>query len=186
MNDQGKFNSNVNPNSVLLHDHIRAYTKQHTYGIHPSYTAIADGLIENEKQQLENIVGIATQHCRQHFLRIRFPDYFETILKAGIKHDHSLGYPDVSGFRAGISRPFPFFNLATNRMSDLTLHPFSFMDATYTYYKKAHIDQIIKKILAIKQQVSKVNGKLVTISHNDLLGISSQVNFWKVFENCAV
>lgn len=186
MNDRGDYNSSVDPNSTRLGGYIRQCAGLAEVGIHPSYEAFRDDLLEPERRLLESCLNKPLTHSRQHFLRISFPAYYRWLQNQGIIHDHSLGYPDTPGFRAGFSRPFRFYDLGEERDTALWLHPFCFMDATYIYYKQADTSQIIKKFLGISEQVSKVNGKLVTVSHNDLLGDYCPVNFWEVLKNCAV
>jgi len=46
-----------------------------------------------------------------------------------------MGYPEEPGFRAGISRPFFFYDLLEDRKSGLRITPFQLMDGTLIQYK---------------------------------------------------
>ena len=60
---------------------------------------------------------------RQHKLVLRFPDTYRTYASLGIKHDYSMQYPDVPGFRASIAHPFRFYDLGEEQQTPLTIHP---------------------------------------------------------------
>ena len=60
---------------------------------------------------------------RQHKLVLRFPDTYRTYASLGIKHDYSMQYPDVPGFRASTAHPFRFYDLGEEQQTPLTRHP---------------------------------------------------------------
>lgn len=60
---------------------------------------------------------------RQHKLVLRFPDTYRTYASLGIKHDYSMQYPDVPGFRASTAHPFRFYDLGEEQQTPLTIHP---------------------------------------------------------------
>ena len=60
---------------------------------------------------------------RQHKLVLRFPYTYRTYASLGIKHDYSMQYPDVPGFRASTAHPFRFYDLGEEQQTPLTIHP---------------------------------------------------------------
>lgn len=161
------YNSNVNPNSSKLHNIIKQF-KNYNIGTHSSYSFIDNNFIF-EKQLLEKIINKKIIFNRQHYLKISFPNYFNTINKYKIKIDFSLGYPNITGCRAGTTQAFHFFDLTKNEQRSLLIQPFNFMDATYQYYIKTtdtNIANIVEKEL---EKIKKINGNFVSIFHNDLL-----------------
>ena len=169
LNDDGKENSNVSPDSDLLQKVISGIEDSKIeIGIHSSYFATEKNLISVEKKFLENLTTSAITVSRQHFLKISFPNYFRELIKADIKIDHSLCYPDVVGFRAGCSRPFFFYDLETNKSTQLLLQPSCFMDATFEYYRKIKFNEMQAEFLTLFNQLKQINGILVPIFHNDL------------------
>jgi hypothetical protein len=60
---------------------------------------------------------------RQHKLVLRFPDTYRTYASIGIKHDYSMQYPDVPGFRASTAHPFRFYDLNEEQQTILMIHP---------------------------------------------------------------
>ena len=184
LSDGNKNDSNVSPHSEKLHELIkRIGIAGFKTGIHTSYCAMEDHTIEEEKKLLEGLSSTRTILCRQHFLRINFPEYFRNISKAGIEIDYSLAYPDVIGFRAGFSREFPYFDLIENRSTKLILQPSAWMDATYEYYQTKNYLKLTQEFLQFIRQIWKINGKLVTIFHNDLIAKEDYRNAFQFINN---
>jgi hypothetical protein len=186
MNDDGKENSNVAPKSKLLKENVVLIASQNfDIGIHPSYFAEEKKLFQQEKDTLEIIKHSEITISRQHFLRINFPNYFRELVKFNIQKDYSLGYPNISGFRAGCSRPFYFFDVEKNETTSLLLQPSCFMDATFEYYYPKNEAGILQDFLTIFNQLKKINGILVPIFHNDLLAKEKFRNIFKLINQHA-
>ena len=106
-------------------------------GIHPSYASDSDEeLVRDERSRLEHILRRPVRHSRQHYLKMRMPATFRTLVNLGIGHDHSMGYAEEAGYRASIAVPYPFYDLEFESILPLEIHPFVFMDTTYSMYKK--------------------------------------------------
>jgi hypothetical protein len=122
------------------HDYRQLITKislNYDIGLHPSYYASFDSSkLKNELIRLNKISSKEISASRFHYLRIKFPDSFRNLIREGLKEDYSLGYHDEPGFRAGIARPFRFYDLVDDKETDLTIVPFQIMDATIMKYKK--------------------------------------------------
>ena len=143
LNDSIKQNSNVNPTSDELKNLIQKIAALHETGIHPSYYSLEENTIQSEIKLLKSITKTAVSKSRQHFIKISFPTYFNALLSAGIQIDFSLCYPERSGFRAGCSQPFYFFDVEKNETTTLLLQPSCFMDATFEYYEDDLSDTVI-------------------------------------------
>lgn len=169
LNDEGNNNSNVSPDAKIYRELVVKIANRYDIGLHPSYAAEKDQLIEKEKTLLENIASKKITNSRQHFLKLSFPETYRALIKSGIQRDFSLAYPDVTGFRAGFSRAFYFFDIERNEQTDLLIQPSCWMDATYNYYQTKKFNEIQDEFLTVFNQLLKNNGKLVAIFHNDLL-----------------
>jgi hypothetical protein len=77
-----------------------------------------------------------------------------------------MGFSSQPGFRASYSKPFYFYNVETEMKTTLKIHPFVFMDATFQYYHRISPKQSLAIILPIIEQLKKVNGTCVSLSHN--------------------
>ena len=94
---------------------INKLSSQATVNWHPSYHAISHRgqTFLNEKRSFEDVGN--TSEIRTHFLRGQ-SSMWTAFQDASIQHDYSMGYADQPGFRAGLSRPFPAYNI--EKLSD--------------------------------------------------------------------
>jgi hypothetical protein len=76
MSDGSADDSKVAPSSKLLLNTItKTKSNHHLLGIHPSYFALENSTIQQEKNRLETASQAVVRSSRQHFIRIRFPHY---------------------------------------------------------------------------------------------------------------
>jgi hypothetical protein len=140
--------------------------------------------VENEIQRLSFILGGRVVDSRQHFLRLSIPKTYSTLMKLGIENDYTMGYADNVGFRAGTARPFLWFDLNRNKITDLTIHPFVYMDGTLNEYLKISIEDSCDLIDELYKEVCKYGGNFVFIWHNETIGDYKKWNGWnKVLEH---
>lgn len=161
---------NSNPTAMnYIEKNIREIAKQDNLktGIHPSYHSESYEKVAEEKKNLEEIIQKSVYQSRFHFLKWYLPDSYSNLIKAGIKEDFSMAYPDKPGFRASVCHPFKWFNLSENKVTDLTIYPFSLMDATYKYYKNEPFSAICETALTLRKEVEKHEGFFITNFHND-------------------
>jgi hypothetical protein len=153
-------------------------------GIHPSYASNQkQWLFDMEKERLEDIMLKPVIKSRQHFLKLRFPQTYQRLLKSDISEDYTMGFASLAGFRAGISTPFHFFDLSHNQSKKLLIQPFQVMDVTLKNYLKMEPDEAWQLIEKLMIEVKKVNGTFISLWHNESLKDSGQWLGWrKVFE----
>lgn len=153
-------------------------------GIHPSYSSHQKPwMFDTEKKRMENIIQKPITQSRQHFLRLRFPNTYQTAIKAGITDDFTLGFASQAGFRAGTCTAFSFFDLSHNRKTNLTIHPFQVMDVSLKNYLQLQPEQALELIVELMNEVKQVNGTFISLWHNESLGNSRQWQGWAgVFE----
>jgi hypothetical protein len=179
LSDEGENNSKVSPESKKLKKIIQYISSHSDIGLHPSYHSLDENNVAGEYHKLYQIANRNVYHTRQHFLRISYPELIKNMEHTNaLEIDYSLMYPDVVGFRAGISRPFSLFDLFNNKTSSILLQPSCWMDATYAYYQPLNNDEIQHNFLTLFNQLRQINGKLVAIFHNDLLAMEK---YWGVF-----
>ena len=165
------FDRNISPENPNLKHLIRQLSQgKNQAGIHPSYfSSEKTYLIAKEKETLEEIISQPVSASRQHYLRFRLPDTFRALLHAGIQHDYSMQYPEMPGFRAGLCLPFPFFDVQTNQITTLILHPGCIMETTFRDDLNLSAHQTLEWYLSLWEQVKKVGGQFISIWHNDTL-----------------
>jgi hypothetical protein len=111
------------------------------------------------------------------------PESYRYICGIGITGDYSMGYPDEPGFRAGISRPFYFYDLLEDRQTNLKIIPFQVMDVTLYHYKKLDPATAKELILKLIKETRKSGGLFVSIWHNTTLLEDVEWQGWReVFE----
>jgi hypothetical protein len=156
-------------------------------GLHPGYTTVehtGEDMLAEEKNLLEKLSGTEILNSRQHFVRLRMPQTYELLIKTGIKNDFSCGFADVSGFRAATAYAFPWYNLNKETATDLTLHPFIFMDVTMRQYEKLTVESAKAKIDTVWRELNITGGRLCFVWHNSSFCEDDGWADWKiVFEH---
>lgn len=153
-----------------------------TSGLHPSYeSSDTPELFAYQKGMLEEVLGKAVLRSRQHYLRFRLPETFRDLLAAGIRSDYSLCYPHKLGARTRIVRPYPWYDLEREAVTDLQLVPAQVMDRTLQQYLKLGPEAALAKALAMLERVRAVNGYFVVILHNETFSGSGEWAGWLPF-----
>ena len=154
----------LNPHTRDLLQHLDDYAKM---GLHPGYYSLEEPQkVDIEAKRLEQILHRPIVRARYHFLRLKMPTSYRILLHAGIKNDYTMGYADVTGFRAGISVPYPFYDLDRDMETELTIHPFCMMDTTMQKYMRLTPRQAVEKSRALVEAVRAVGGDFCCIVHN--------------------
>ena len=137
----------------------------------------------SEINRLEEIVDKRIFCSRQHFLFLKIPFTYQTLIGQEITDDFTMGFADIVGFRMGTSRPTKWFDLSKNCITELTIHPFAFMDGTLNEYLKLKPDDAKQKISALFSEVKNYGGEFSFIWHNETIGDYRTWKGWKaVFE----
>ena len=163
---------------------IHLIADKYKTGLHPSfYTAGNSALVNEEAMRLKTILGKEIILSRFHYIRLFMPQSYRDIHNAGIAEDYSMGYPDEPGFRAGIARPYYFYDVVEEKQTSLKIIPFQVMDETFFNYKK--LDPVASKevISVMMNETRKVGGLFVSIWHNTSLLDNPECQGWReVFE----
>jgi len=168
--DKTKYDRNLDYKNPLMKSLVAQISDYSEIGVHPSFTTTDfPEKIATEKERLEDLSGKKIIKSRQHFLKLRLPDTYNSLLAAGIKEDFSMGYPEAPGFRAGTCKPFFFYDLKDEKITDLKLFPVTCMDATFIYYTKKSPEKSLMEILNLLKQIKKAEGIFIPIFHNEYL-----------------
>ena len=156
-----------NPHTRDLLQHLDDYASM---GIHPGYDALEDPkVVDNDTRRLEIILHRTISKSRYHFLRLQMPKSYNTLIHAGLKDDYTMGYADITGFRAGISSPYPFYDLERDHETELILHPFCVMDTTLQRYLKLSPEEGLERYRTLIEKTKTVGGTFCFIIHNQNL-----------------
>jgi hypothetical protein len=174
------YDKNISPYSNAMWQLIKRHAKKYQVGLHPSWRSNKNQPILNrEKKVLETAAQIKVTSSRQHYIKLSLPDTFENLIEAGIENDFSMGYGSINGFRASVASSFYWYNLKTEKMTSLKLHPFCFMDANSFYEQHLNAAQAYDEIIHYQEACRKVNGNFISIFHNNFLGTDKQFAGWK-------
>jgi len=77
-----------------------------------------------------------------------------------------MAFHDSSGFRAGTSIPFQWYDLKKEKAENLKIYPHVTMDATLRHYEKLNSQEAIDKVISLKEEVKSVEGRFSFIWHN--------------------
>jgi hypothetical protein len=164
---------------------IRKYDLMAGSGLHPSYhSAGRPKTLKTEVDRYRHITGHHPDQARQHWLLLHMPETYQAYENAGIKYDYTMGYADEPGFRAGIARPFLFYDLTREKITGLTVVPFQVMDGTLSQYLHLSPDASTEVIRSIIDTTRNAGGLFVSVWHNTSLTEKSGGEGWKkVFED---
>ena len=140
-------------------------------GIHPSFSSYLDPVrLQTEVERLSSVLNREVTKSRQHFLRMTMPRSYQRLIELDIHDDYTMGYASQVGFRAGTATAFHFYDLESDVATSLTIHPFAVMDGTLKDYLKLSNTDAYNEISKVVDEVRKVNGTFIYLTHNETLG----------------
>jgi hypothetical protein len=183
--DQSKYDLNPSWKNEEYRKLILKTAEKFEIGIHPSYYSSDDQeKVTAEIRRLREITGKEISKSRFHYLRLIMPDSYRYLIKAGVAEDYSMGYPDEPGFRAGIARPFFFYDVEQDIKTNLKIIPFQVMDGTLYQYKKLDAAASAAVIVNLMEQTRKAGGLFVSLWHNTSLLEAPEWKSWRdLFES---
>ena len=159
---------------------VRSMHRAIEVGLHPSYTSSTDPQVAAEdRARLESIIAEPVSLSRQHFLRWCLPDTLRELESAGFHEDHTLGFSDRTGFRAGTCTPFPYYDLEQDRATTLMLWPFATMDSALHDRMGLAPAAAQEQIDAVIDTVRAVQGTFVSVWHDRFLSDHGPWKGWR-------
>jgi len=175
----GKLDKNQSVKNKKYRSLIRNLAHNFKIGLHPSFQSNKNiNLLKNEIATLSKIINKPVKYSRHHYLVLKFPETYQNLIKFGILEDYTLGYPSHPGFRAGICNPFYFFDLSTNKKTNLRIFPFQVMDNMMLTYLKYSPHEAMDKLEQIINEVKKYKGLFISIWHNDFFTNKKRWEGW--------
>jgi hypothetical protein len=178
--DHSQYDKNPSWKNEEYRHLINSISERYNCGLHPSYYASDNySLLNAELLRLETITGKKISSGRFHFIRLLTPVSYRNMARVGITEDYSMGYPEEPGFRAGIARPYFFYDVSEDKPTSLKIVPFQVMDGTLFQYKKldpADAGEIIAKLI---NETRKAGGLFVSLWHNTSLLESPEWKGWR-------
>ncbi len=179
MGCKGSYDNRFSPNNKKWRRLIKYLAEKSEVGLHPSdYSNYNEGELKKELGILKEISQKNIFSSRQHFLILEFPKTYQGLIREGIKEDFSMGYSEITGFRAGTANSFLFYDLENEKQTDLRIHPFVVMDRTLKDYLKFSPQEAINRINELISMVKIWGGCFIPVWHNESLGSSYEWKEW--------
>jgi hypothetical protein len=176
----GQYDKHILPDKQAIWKLVKQHAKKYAIGIHPSWQSGDTAyLLQKEIGCLEEISEKKITASRQHYIRFNLPEGYQKLIEAGITDDYSMGYGSINGFRASVASSFFWYNLKTEKQTDLRIHPFCFMDANSYYEQHFSATQAYEELMHYYEICKAMNGTLITIWHNNFLGTAKEFKGWK-------
>lgn len=170
LGDYATYDKNLNWQNAWFRKLIKGIDEQYATGIHPSFQSNCGvKIVEEEIKRLRKITGKSVVRSRQHFLKLKFPETYRNLIQCGIHEDYTMGFSEITGFRASIAAPFYFYDLLKEEKTSLRIFPFAIMDSGFYYFKKYSPEQALEEAVSLLHEVKKVRGYFQFLAHNDLL-----------------
>lgn len=152
-------------------DRILAEIRQNSaeMGYHSGYEAgSAPSQLRAEMGRLSNRAGAELRCHRSHYLRYDPTVTFPQIEELGMTVDSSVAWAEVSGFRAQTSRPYPIFDIGTNRPLKVLEVPLAVMDTQLFGYQKFGPDEAISQSDEVLHTAKRHGGVIVWNFHHHI------------------
>lgn len=180
LGDYGPYDKNLSHQHPAQRKLIQHMSRFADIGIHASYGSNdSEYQLLTEIQRLSEITETNITKNRQHFLMLHLPTTYQALVRQNITDDYSMGYADIAGFRAGTARSFPWFDLEKNDITNLIIHPFSYMDGTLKEYLNLEPNEAKLKIAELFKEVCLHGGQFSYIWHNETIGDYAHWDGWK-------
>jgi hypothetical protein len=175
MNDKNHPSSNLAFQKLMKH--LADYSLT---GIHPSFASNFNS--QQLKIEIARLGGITHKdviRSRQHFGMLKFPGTYESLIQSGIRHDYSLGYTGINGFRAGVCHPFYWYDIGREQESPLELHPFCIGDVCLEKQSGSDVSKALEIVSEYVRTIKFFNGQFISVFHNDMLANTAKGRSWR-------
>ncbi len=179
LGDYGLYDKSIPWNHPLMNKVIQKLSANALLGIHPSYRSHeSKKILQEELQRYMSLLNQNPKRSRQHFLKMSFPETYQSLIEQGIQEDYTMGYADYLGFRASVCTPFLFYDLMKEKRTDLMLYPFALMDGMLKDYMHCTISEATERAYELIEDVKSVNGIFISVWHNHSLSKEGEWLGW--------
>jgi len=176
-----KYDKNVSTTNNKFKFLIKWIADYSIVSLAASYSSFSDvSLLKREKKNLELVVNRAVNLSRMRYNRVDVPETYRNLVESEFTDDYTMGYTHEIGFRAGTCTPFYFYDINLEIQQPIRVH--SFAVHNYALLHLATKDEILDKMGLLYEQVKKVNGALITVFSNELLGNSHKIDWKNLYE----
>ena len=179
--NKSRYDHNLSYNNKEMKSIVKQIQLFSEVGIHPSFkTSLQGGLTAKEIKRMEYLTNSKVTKSRQHYLKFSLPNTYTELFNLGIQEDYSMAYAESTGFRAGTSFPFYFYDLKNEKTVLINIFPAVCMEVTYRDFFKISAEDFLQECKCLADEVRKVNGTFISIWHNNTLGEDDKGQSWAV------
>ena len=178
--DYSKYDKNVSTNSIKFKSLIKYVADYVPVSLAASYSSFSDlELLKKEKANLEVVINRPVNNCKMRYNRVDVPQTYRNLIAAEFTNDYTMGYTFELGFRAGTCTPFQFYDIPLEVKQPIKVHPFAIHDISLSKIKKDQ--EVLRQVQLITNEVRKVNGTLITMFSNEVLGNKEDRDWMNVY-----
>ncbi|ADY29948.1 polysaccharide deacetylase family protein [Cellulophaga lytica] len=175
------FDKNVSTTNNKFKYLIKSVADYSVVSLAASYNSFSNlEILKEEKRKLAAVINRPIKYVRFRYNRVEIPATYKALVDADFREDFTMGYTHCMGFRAGTCSPFSFYDIHLESQQPIKIHPFAVHN--YSLITLKNEKAIFKKLDALYHQLHKVNGTLVTIFSNELLGGKQRFNWMNIYE----
>jgi len=155
---------NISHNRIPHRAVIKSVADYAKVGLLMGYYAMEEvKSLRKEKLRLEEIVHSPVEHAMNSQYNLRLPDQYNNLTELEINNDHSMGYPDNPGFRAGTCSAYLFYDINMEVTTPLKVHPYAFHSNVVEKMTKTKLREDISRMLL---EVKEVRGTFRSVFSN--------------------
>ena len=175
------YDKNVSPNNNSFRFLIKSIADYCKVALATSYSSFNDSeLLKKEKKNLEGVINRQVEYSRIRYNRVDVPQTYRDLVDAGFTDDFTMGYTHEIGFRAGTSFPFYLYDINMEVQQPIRVHSFALHD--YALHEDTSMNDILEKVKSLYQEAKKVNGELISVFSNELLGTEHNIDWKRTYE----
>ncbi|MEO0527703.1 MAG: polysaccharide deacetylase family protein [Bacteroidota bacterium] len=176
------YDKNISPNNNKFRYLIKSISDYGIVSLAASYSSFHDtSLLKEEKKRLSNVINRPINYSRLRYNRVDIPETYRNLIEAEFTADYTMGYTHEMGFRAGTCSAFYFYDITLEVQQPIKIHPFALHD--YALLSVKSENEALDKMDFLHRQVKKVNGNLLTVFSNELLGGEQKINWLKLYKS---
>ncbi len=174
------YDKNVSPTNNRFRFLIKTMADYSAVALAASYSSFSDTqLLKSEKKSLAAVVNRPVTAVRMRYNRVDLPITYRNLVEAEFTDDYTMGYTHEIGFRAGTCTTFQFYDINLEIPQPIRVHPFAIHD--YALQAIATEKAIFELTDPIYQEVKKVNGELILVFSNELIGSPHTINWLTLY-----
>ena len=179
--DYSKYDKNVSINSMKFKSLIKYVADYVPVSLAASYSSFTNlELLKKEKSNLEEVINRPVNNSKMRYNRVDVPETYRNLIAAEFTDDYTMGYTFELGFRAGTCTPFQFYDIPLEVKQPIKVHPFAIHDYALSKIKKDEV--VLQQVKKIMNDVQLVNGTLIAMFTNELLGNKDERDWMLLYE----